>query len=72
LDKENLSSLSESAEPPEYGNGCRVPKRKQNSDVDTDTKSDKSSEEDVSINFPTYKADKTVISSNSAYKGTVN
>lgn len=66
MNKENLS-LSESAAPPEYGKGCRVPKRKQNSDVDTDTESDNSSE-DVSINFPTYKPDKTVISSNSAYK----
>ncbi|XP_029158553.1 uncharacterized protein LOC114930866 isoform X1 [Nylanderia fulva] len=65
LDRDNLSSLSESAE---YGKGCRVPKRKrQYSDTytDTDTESDECGEKDLSINFPTYKADKTGISSNS-------
>ncbi|XP_029158555.1 uncharacterized protein LOC114930866 isoform X2 [Nylanderia fulva] len=59
LDRDNLSSLSESAE---YGKGCRVPKRKrQYSDTytDTDTESDECGEKDLSINFPTYKADKT-------------
>lgn len=70
MDKDNLSSLSECAE---YGKGFRVPKRKIPYDnKDTDTESDECSEEELSIDFPTYKADKTVISSNSAHKSTVN
>jgi len=69
LDRDNLSSLSESVE---YGKGFRVPKRKRKySDINTDTESE-CSEEELSINFPTYKADKTVFLSNLAHKGTIN
>lgn len=69
LDRDNLSSLSESVE---YGKGFRVPKRKRKySDIDTDTESE-CNEEELAINFRTYKADKTMFSPNSAHKGTVN
>lgn len=70
LDRDNLSSLSESVE---YGKRFRVPKRKRKySDIDTDTKSECSEENSLPINFLIYKADKIVFSSNSAHKYTVN
>ncbi|XP_012217147.1 uncharacterized protein [Linepithema humile] len=67
--RDNLSSLSESVE---YGKGLRVPKsEKKYSDRDTDTEN-KCSEEELSINFPIYKADKTIFSPNSAHKNSAN
>lgn len=69
MDRDNLSSLSESAE---YGKELRVPKRKRKySDIDTDTESE-CNEEELSINFPRYKADKTVFSLNLTHKDSAN
>ncbi|XP_025270309.1 uncharacterized protein LOC112639684 [Camponotus floridanus] len=71
LDRDNLSSLSEAAE---YGKGLRGQKRKKiYSDTEnTDTENECNDEEELSINFPTYNADKSIVSSKSAHKDSTN
>ncbi|XP_025270787.1 putative uncharacterized protein DDB_G0289963 [Camponotus floridanus] len=73
LDRDNLSSLSEAAE---YGKGLRGQKRKKiysdTENTDTDTENECNDEEELSINFPTYNADKSIVSSKSAHKDSTN
>lgn len=69
MDRDNLSSLSECTE---YGKGLRVAKHKKHfSDTDSTDAESKSSEEELSITFPTYRPDKRAktVSKNVTHKG---